>query len=305
MVRVGLAVAAASLWLVAIAAQEPRSVFRTGADLVHVAVTVTDGRDNVIADLEPGDFEILEDGAPQRLAQFARSADAGAPELHAALMLDTSESMLADLDVSQRAAIRFLNRVPEAVDFTLVDFDTEVRVGRFGQDDFPWLVERIRSRSVDGWTALYDAFAVYLDGAAGNGGRTVLVAFTDGGDSRSVLGFGDVVSIVRASDVTIHVVGLLAHAPSDARNLQRVRLTRIAEESGGRAVFPTSMKQIDEAYDRILAEMQAQYSLGYVSTNVRRDGRWRTVTIRVRASGRDGLTIRTRAGYYAPGDPER
>jgi Ca-activated chloride channel family protein len=303
MVRVGLAMAAAALWL-ADAGQQPRSVFRAGADLVHVAVTVTDGRGAVVADLEADDFEIVEDGTLQRVTQFARSSDAGAPELHAALMLDTSESMLADLHVSQTAAIRFLNRLPEAVDFTLVDFDTEVRVGRFSQDSFPWLVERIRSRAVDGWTALYDAFGVYLEGAAENTGRTVLVAFTDGGDSRSVLKYGDVLSVVRASDVTIHVVGLLEHAPSDVKNLQRIRLTRIAEESGGRAIFPSSMKQIEAAYDRILAEMQAQYSLGYVSTNTRRDGRWRTVTVRARASGRRDLEVRARAGYYAPRDPQ-
>ena len=66
-----------------------------------------------------------------------------------------------------------------------MDFDTEVRVTRYPQRDFARLVERIRMRKPDGWTALYDALGVYLDGADGRDGRTILVMYTDGADSRS------------------------------------------------------------------------------------------------------------------------
>jgi VWFA-related protein len=106
---------------------------------------------------------------------------------------------------------------------------------------------------------------------------------------------------VRASaHATIYVVGLLENQPSETRAEQRVRLMRIAEESGGQAVFPYSLKQIDEAYDRIVSELRGQYSLGYVSTNTNRDGRWRSVKIRVRRGDQKDLKIRTRGGYFAP-----
>jgi Ca-activated chloride channel family protein len=284
------------------AAQQPRTTFRAGTDLVHLAVTVTDRKGNVVQGLTAEDFEILEDDAPQAIAHFAQGSDASAPALHVGLMLDTSESMTSDLDVSRTAAIKFLNRLPEAEDLTLVDFATEVRVGRFSQDDFPRLVERIRNSDVEGWTALYDAFVVYLLGTAGNQGRTVLVAFTDGGDSRSELRFDDVVESVRASNATIYIVGFLEHQRASARLDQRTRLSRIAEESGGLAIFPTSMKQIDEAYDRIVGEIHGQYSLGYLSTNTSRDGRWRRVKVRLRPELKDHR-IRTRGGYFAPLDP--
>ena len=58
---------------------------------------------------------------------------------------------------------------------TLVDFDTEVRVAKYGQKDFPRMVERIRGRTPDGYTALYDAMGVYLDGASEDDGRKILV----------------------------------------------------------------------------------------------------------------------------------
>lgn len=286
--------------LVAVAAQQPRSIFRSATDLVYFGVTVTDRRGNVVTGLTEQDFEIVEEGQKQTVSHFAGGTETSALDLHAGLMFDTSESMVADLDVSRTAAIKFLNRLPDAKDLTLVDFDTEVRVGVFSQDDFPRLVDRIRSRKGKGWTALYDAFAVYLTGAVENLGRTVLVAFTDGGDSRSKTNFSEVVDLVRASSVTIYAVGFLEHQTSSLRAEQQIRLSRIAEESGGLAVFPYSMKQIEAAYDKILAEIRAQYSLGYVSTNTGRDGRWRRVRIRVLRPDLKDVRVRARAGYFAP-----
>ena len=283
-------------------AQQPRSTFRAGTDLVHFGVTVTDKKGEIVPGLTARDFEIVEDGKPQTVEFFAQGSDTRAPDLHVGLMLDTSESMASDLETSRTAAIKFLNRFQDARDLTLVDFATEVRVGRFSQDDFPRLVERIRSRAVKGYTALYDAFALYLSGAADNPGRTILVAFTDGGDSRSSLSFSDVVETVRTSSVTIYVVGFLEHQSPATLNEQRLRLARIAEESGGQAIFPTSMKQIESAYDRIVAEIRAQYNLGYLSTNTGRDGRWRSVKIRIRPDLKD-LRVRTRSGYFAPHEP--
>ena len=78
--------------------------------------------------------------------------------------------MGADIKLARSAAIKFLNTLNDAKDITLVDFDTEVRVAKFGQQDFPRLVERIRTRKPDGFTAMYDALGVYLDGAAGPDG---------------------------------------------------------------------------------------------------------------------------------------
>lgn len=296
----GLIVAAALLGGLTGASARQQPLFRAATEIVHFAVTVTDRRGAVVSDLSADDFEIRENGTRQTLAHFARGTQAEAPDLHLGLLLDTSESMSADLDISQTAAIRFLDRVPEAEEFTLVRVDSTVSTSRFGQDDFPRLVERIRTSTSGGYTTLYDALALYLDSAAGERGRTVLVAFTDGGDSRSSLDFGDLMDVVRDSRTTIFVVGLLDHARAEDRNVQRLRLTQIADESGGLAIFPVSMRQIEEAYDRILAELRAQYSLGYVSTDERRDGRWREVEIRLRNPDHRGLRVRSRSGYFAP-----
>jgi len=175
----------------------------------------------------------------------------------------------------------------------------EIMVNRWDQI----LVERIRGRRPDGLTAMYDALGLYLESAERDDGRTILVIFTDGGDTRSTLRFSDAMTLIRASDVTVYAVGFLEHQRIRDRSLPKIQLTQLATESGGQAFFPLSMKEIDEAYDKILAQIRAQYSLGYVSSNLRQDGRWRKVDIKVRRPDLKDLRIQTRKGYFAPYRP--
>lgn len=277
-------------------------VFRAETDLVRLGITVADKRGNLVTNLSPDDFEIREDGKPQEIRLFLRGDEttAAAPEMHVGLLLDTSGSMGDDIGLARSAAIKFLNTLNTARDMTLVDFDTEVRVAKYEQEEFPRMVERIRSRKPGGFTAMYDALGVFLDGASENVGRTILVIFTDGGDTHSAIGFSDVLTLLRASDVTVYSVGLLEHQPPSVRFQQRQRLTQIADATGGRAIFPTAMKEIEEAYARILDQIRAQYTLGYLSTNAARDGRWRKVEIRMRRPDLKDARLQTRAGYFAP-----
>jgi len=293
---------------------EQQPVFRAETDLVTVGVTVRDRAGVPLTDLSQADFTVVEDGQAQTVTYFARGdQENGAVETHVGLLLDTSGSMgadielvdfEADIELARKAAVRFLNTITDAVDMTLVDFDTEVRIAKYTQQDFPRMVERIRARKQLGAeTAFYDALGVYLDGAAEAEGRTVLVIFTDGGDTRSAIPFKDVMNLLRAAEVTVYAVGFLEHQPSSVRTEQRLRLTQMAEETGGEAIFPLSMKQIESAYDRVVAGIRAQYTLGYTSSNAARDGRWRRVEVKVaRAAGsraRD-LRVLTRKGYFAP-----
>jgi len=280
-----------------IAAQTP--TFRTGIDLATFGVTVVDKKGEYLADLNADDFEILEDGQKQALKYFARGTDLeNGPEMHVGLLFDTSGSMSEDIKLSRSAAVKFLNTLSEAKDMTLVDFDTEVRVAKYGQRDFPRMVERIRARAPDGETALYDAMGVYLDGASEDEGRKVLVLYTDGGDTHSAISFGDLMTLIRASDVTVYSVGFLEH--SRGRIEERAHLQQIAEATGGQAFFPTTMKDIDAYYDKVVAQIRAQYSLAYTSTNTKQDGSWRKVEIRATRPDLKGSKILARRGYFAP-----
>ena len=271
-------------------------VFRGGVDLVNIGATVIDRKGNLVADLSADDFEIVEDGRPQTIRFFSSGAATDQVRTHLGLLLDVSESMGDDIAFTKTAAIKFLNSLLEAVDITMIDFDTEVRTTRYSQEDFARLIERIRLQKAGGFTALYEAIGVYLTGASGQDGRKVMLLYTDGGDTRSSMGWPDLYDLLKASDATIYVIGELEHQPSLSRNDQQMRLRQIAEATGGQAFFPVSVKQLDEMYGKVLAEVRAQYTIGYQSTNDAADGRWRKVEIKVK---RKDLRVRARQGYYA------
>lgn len=280
-----------------------QQTFRGGVDLVHFGVVVTDKTGTPITGLTAQDFEVKERGTPQTIKFFAAGDPEEAPPLHLGFLLDMSGSMEADIADVRTAAIKFLNAVDTAVDITLVDFDTEVRVARYGVADFPRLIERIRGRKADGWTAFYDAFGTYLDGASRQIGQKIAVVYTDGGDTRSAMTQSDLLTLLKASDVTVYTIGYLERQSSSARMDQRIQLTRFAQMTGGQAFFPRSLKEIDRIYDLIQGEIAARYSLGYVSTDARADGGWREVEIRLTRPDLKNVRIRTRGGYYAPYKP--
>ena len=294
-----------ALWLAltssaALGVTSAQPIYRTGVDLVTFGVTAVDRHGNLVTDLTQDDFELIEDGRPQSITHFTHGSESdthgsGAVK-HLGLMLDGSGSMDADLQLARSAAIKFLNLLPEAEDITLVDFDTEVRITRYPQRDFARVVERIRMRKAEGFTALYDALGVYLDGASRQDGRTVLVMYTDGADSRSDLRFDALMDLLKASHVTVYAVGLVQHTGGQRFQLS-VRLRQIAEATGGEAFFPSSLKDLDGAYEKVLAEIKAQYQLGYQSSNTAQDGLWRNVEIKVK---RPGIKLRSRQGYFAP-----
>jgi Ca-activated chloride channel family protein len=277
-------------------------VFRTGIDLVNLAATVVDRKGQLVAGLQADDFEVIEDGRKQTVRYFAAgdARDASGGDLHLGLLLDVSESMGEDIRFTRTAAIKFLNTLVDAVDVTVVDFDTEVRAARYGQNEFARLIERIRLQKTNGMTALYDAIGVYLDGASGQDGRKIMLLYTDGGDTGSSLHLGELLDLLKASDVTVYAIGELEHQSSFARDRARAILQGISETTGGQAFFPSSVKDLDQMYGKVLAEIRAQYTMGYLSTNDRADGAWRRVELRItRKDGRD-LRIRSRKGYFAP-----
>ena len=277
-------------------------VFRTGVDLVNLGVTVVDRKGQLVTGLKAEDFEVFEDGQRQTVRYFAAGdgRDQTRPEIHLGLLLDVSESMGDDIRFTRTAAIKFLNMLIDAVDVTLVDFDTEVRAARYSQSEFARLIERIRQQKTAGMTALYDAIGIYLDGASSQTGRKIMLLYTDGGDTRSSLRMNELIDLLKASDVTVYVIGALDHQSSSAKERARSTLQLIAETTGGQAFFPSSVKDLDLMYEKVMAEIRAQYTMGYLSSNEKSDGAWRKIEIKTTSKNSRDLRLRARKGYFAP-----
>ena len=90
-------------------------------------------------------------------------------------------------------------------------------------------------------------------------------------------------------------LGLGVQSAMDELRLSQDSLRELADETGGFAAV--NRNNVDEAFDRIVADNSSYYVLGYVPANDRRDGRFRKIEVRVM---RPGLTVRARRGYVAP-----
>ena len=278
------------------AGQEPL-VVRAGIDLVQFDIVVTDRRGAIVRGLTADDFEVVENGKRQTVSVFAGGSDERSPDLHIGILLDLSSSMAGRLPLLRDTTIEVLNRLPEAIDYTLVEVGNDARRSRFTRRDFAALVERVRrlERNESASTALWDGLRSYLVEAAGQPGRHALVAFTDGADTASRATFEQVLRAIRGSGVTVFAVDFSGVRSS----MQALRLRRLSDETGGLTMFPYGRNQIEEVHRRIVSEVRSRYSLGYVSTDAAKDGRWRAVKIRLVRPEHTNLDVRAKEGYYA------
>jgi Ca-activated chloride channel family protein len=297
--------AAALLLLPAAGTSQVRTppTFGVGIEIINLNLSVTDGRNRFITDLTDKDFAVFEDGIRQELSLFTHE---NLP-ISLAVLIDTSASMQEKLPQARAAAIRFIKtlRVQDAAE--IVQFNDRSTTLQDFTADQALLEAAIKKTDAAGPTALYNSLYVALKDLskqkkAGELRRRAVVLLTDGEDTASLVSDEQVVELARKSEISIYPISL---RPS--RNQDRGRmafsqaehiLTTLAQETGGEVFFPQSLSELDAVYDRIAEELRTQYSLGYVSSNARRDGKWRRIV--VRTPDRTGLQVRHKLGYYAP-----
>ena len=152
-----------------------------------------------------------------------------------------------------------------------------------------------RIRAVDrlapwGSTALYDVVLRGIDMLGRQVGRKALVIFTDGEDQGSHATIGDVERKLQTSDVTLYVIGQGRGVTMEP--LKKI-MERLANPTGGRALFTESIDELHGAFGELLDELSNQYLLGYASNNPKRDNAWRRIRVEV-----DGHNeVRARQGY--------
>jgi Ca-activated chloride channel family protein len=284
----------------AIRAQGPGVRFRAGVDVVLLNVTVTDASKRYVTDLDLGAFTILEDGRPQNIT-FFRKADV---RMALALIIDSSASMEQSLSTAQEAAIGFVRELGSSDLASVIDFDSRVQVLAPFTAEKAALDAAIRSTVAGGSTAMYNAVYIALrelakirlsDEQEGLRRRAIVV-LSDGEDTSSLVTFDEMLELAQPSDSVIYTIGLGVDTPGIRRSADpSFVLTRLAQQTGGRAFFPTQAKELTGVYTEIRNELSSQYLLAYVSSN-ERTTRWRGVNVRV---NRPGMIVRTRQGYFA------
>jgi Ca-activated chloride channel family protein len=285
-------------------AQTPRipTTFKAGIEVIRLNLSVTDGRNRLITGLSETDFTVYEDGILQDLSFFTSDP----LPLSVSLLLDCSASMDENLPVAQEAGARFVGTLrPEDLG-QVVQFNDRSTVLQDFTSDRSALESAIRSTRASGPTVLYNTLYIALRQLRDQGNpaaprRRAIVLLSDGEDTASLVDDDQVLELARQADVVVYVIGLRSNRPQDRERIAFSQatyfLTTLARDTGGEAYFTSSLSELDAIYGRVAEELRSQYTVGYVSRNERRDGKWRRIA--VRASGRDDLQIRHKLGYYA------
>jgi len=291
---------------VALGARAAYSQFtlKVGVDLVNVLFTVTDGKGRLIPDLGPRDFTVEEDGRKQDILNFARENEL---PLTIALLIDTSPSVRSVFNEEKVTAVNFLRNVMRPSDLALViGFDQSVTLVQDYSEDMNSLERAIDTLELGGGTSVYDA--VYLaceEKLAQEAGRKAIILISDGADTTSKVKFAEALRAAHKSNAVIYSI-----SNSDRGFFGRSRafgdgdpstLKQFSEETGGGVFFLENVDGFKKIFDQIARELRAQYSLGYISTNTAKDGKYRRIKITPRDSK---YKVQARKGYYAAKDFE-
>ena len=275
------------------------TIIRAEVDVVNVLATVKNKRSEYVQGLTLDDFEIFEEGIRQDLQFFHYETGEAARSLTIVVLIDTSGSVKNELVFEQQAAIEFLKAtLREKKDLAAVlQFDSEVGLVQ----DFTFDLKKLESEIYNmtppgGATKLYDAVVIATEDMLRHEvGRRVMVVLSDGADTQSYYQSRDAIHSAQQRDVIIFGIGVRSrehHADFD-------QLRTFAEATGGHFFkSKADLARLREAFKKINQEIKNQVSLGYVSTNTRRDGKFRKVEVRVK---KRGLKVTHRKGYYAPG----
>ena len=282
-----------------------RPSFRSAIDLVLLNVTVTAPGGRYVYDLSADDFQVFEDGRPQEVTFFSPAT----VPLSVSLVLDTSSSMDDEMAWSKQAAMDFVARLRPADLAEVISFDSKVEVLQPMTSDRQALAAAIQRMRAGGATSLYNAVYIALrqfekakPATDADIRRQVILVLSDGEDTSSLITLEQLLDTAKRSQTAIYTVGLGLEPQTSItkRTDGEFSLRQLARETGGRLFVPKRPTELSDVYTQIANELTSQYAIGYFSNNVRADGRWRSVAVRV---AQPNLQARTRGGYYATATP--
>lgn len=300
--------------------QEPVTTFRANVNVVQLFFNVKDKKGGLIPRLPKDNFQVFEDGKPQTIKYF--SSDSDLP-LTLGILIDSSLSQQNVLDMEKQVGGAFLNDILREKDMAFVmSFDVTVDL----LQDFTSSSRRLKSAlnsakintgggggcgGVPGMgggpvpctgspkgTLLFDA--VYLashDQMSQQVDRKAMILLTDGEDQGSQNKLRDAIEAAQKADTIVYVLlcadrGFYGFGGYGGEG----EMKKLTAETGGRVIeVGNKMEKLKSAFDQISQELRSQYNVGYVPSNLTRDGSFRKVEIR----SKDGYKIQSRSGYFA------
>ncbi len=294
-------------------------------DLVNFDAQVEDNNGNFIPGLKKENFRVIEDGVPQTLQTF----DMGEAPMTVVLLIEfdarfqrtytqmwyqtlqMSYYFVSTLRKEDWLAITAFDLKPEILmDFSQSRGEAQQALGRLR---YPGFAE----------ACLYDALSDTMDRLKDVAGKKAILLISTGRDTLSHITYDTAMKRVKEGQVPIYAVsiGQLTRLMNEGRmgpiqNMDFLQadnaLKTFAADSGGKAYFPRFEGEMPSMFQDVSQRMRHQYSLGFVSTNALKDGKFRKVHIDlvdasgnplklVDQKGKDlKLKVVAKSGYFAP-----
>jgi len=282
--------------LAGLAAFAQQATFKSGTSIVAVLTTVTDSQGRLVPGLEQDQFTILDNAKPQEITFFQNETQ----PFNVVVMLDFSASMTANLELLKDATEQFILRMLPEDKGQVGAFSDKIEFSGTFTSDRDDLVAALKDLQFGNPTRLYDAVDASIDMLDGTDGRKIVLVFTDGDDTASRRGQGDVLDKARAQEVMIYAIGLESEYFNGAR-MQRTRpdrgLRKLAEETGGGYFELKKTDDLAPTFTRVAQELHSLYALGFAPTLL--DGKEHKLEVRVATPG---AKARARRSYIASQD---
>ena len=272
---------------------------RVDVNLVLVPATVTDPMNRLVTGLEKENFEVYDNNVGQVIKSFSTE---DAP-VTIGIIFDLSGSMSSKFQRARKALSEFMRTSNPQDEFFVVGFNDRPAVIVDYTSDVDDVEARMVMLKPENRTALIDAIYLGVDKLKqAKYDRKALLIISDGGDNRSRYTEGELRRVVRESDLQIYSIGIFdQYAPTTEEQLGPILLNDICEMTGGRMFRVMDLSDLSDIASRISAELRNEYVIGYRPSDVKQDGNWRKLKIRlVPPPGLPALTVHNRQGYYAP-----
>lgn len=289
--------------------------FKIGVEvnMVTVPVTVRKHGSGFMKGLSRSAFRVTEDGQNQEILLFTQEA----VPARIAIVLDISGSVLSEWGTIKYATKKFAENLKQEDKFSLVSFNTEIRLKMDWGRKTDRLDNVLSSIYCKDNTNLWDAiYVVSNDVFKGIKEKKAMIIMSDGMDNNSSVSFSEALDAAIRSEAAIYVVsktqavresllyrmaqaGYYENLPQEVFVQADLALRKLAYETGGRVLYPNTFGQLDNIYAEVDEELRNQYTIGYISTNQMKDGSYRRIQVSVDAPD---ITVSARPGYYAPNE---
>ncbi|OFW17800.1 MAG: hypothetical protein A3F69_01065 [Acidobacteria bacterium RIFCSPLOWO2_12_FULL_66_10] len=296
MKRLSIAAALAVTGSIALLAQQPPAIFRSGTQVVSLFVTVADVQKRLVPDLTQDDFSVFDNEKPQPIVYF----DSSLHPITVVVMLDTSGSMTGSIKLLKEAAEQFILRLLPDDSARVGAFNDKIQFSSRFTSDRDDLISSVKELDYGNGTRLWDALGASLEELKGVEGRRVILVFTDGDDTQSHTNLGAVTDRARTDEVMVYAIGLESNYFNGQRMVKSKPdsgLKKLADETGGGYFELQKTADLSPTFTRVATELHSQYVIGFTPTQL--DNKVHKLAVKMKQAG---LTARARRSYVAATD---